>query len=158
MYTSTYTIVPGEQQVTQERYFDAPRELVFTVFTDPALLAQWWGPARYTTTVERMDVREGGSWRFIQADGDGREFAFNGLYHVVDAPHQVVQTFEFEGLPERHVILETMTLDDVDGRTLMTQRSVFQSVEDRDGMLASGMQDGSTEANDRLEALLESLR
>lgn len=156
MYTSTYTIVPGEQQVTQERYFDAPRELVFRVFTDPGLLAQWWGPARYTTTIDRMDVREGGSWRFIQSDGD-EEFAFHGLYHVIDEPHQVVQTFEYE-LPERHVVLETLTLDDVDGRTLMTQRSVFQSVEDRDGMVASGMQEGSSEANDRLEALLASLR
>jgi uncharacterized protein YndB with AHSA1/START domain len=144
---------PAQHSIVMTREFDAPRELVWKVYTDPAHLPNWWGPRGLTTTVEAMDVRPGGAWRFIQRDTDGNEYAFHGVYHQVVPPERVVSTFEFEGMPG-HVMLETMTLEDLGGRTRLTTTSVFQSVEDRDGMLASGMEQGATESMDRLAELL----
>lgn len=153
MSTSQFIVDPGTTTVTQIRVFNAPKETVFRAMTDPELIPQWWGPARYLTTVDTYEAREGGKWRFVQTDADS-EHPFHGFIHVFDAPNQVVQTFEYEPLPGRHVILETMTLTEENGVTTVTQTSSFQSAEDRDGMVASGMQDGAVESMDRLEALL----
>jgi uncharacterized protein YndB with AHSA1/START domain len=100
-----------------------------------------------------MDVRPGGAWRFVQRDPDGNEFAFNGVYHEVLPPERLVYTFEFEGVPG-HVLLETVTFEELDGKTRLTDRSVFQTVEDRDAMVQSGMESGAKEAMDRLAELL----
>jgi uncharacterized protein YndB with AHSA1/START domain len=158
MPKTQFIVEPGVQQVVMTRDFDAPRELVFRVLTDPELVGRWWGPSDLTTDIQQMDMREGGAWRFVQHDKDGNAFAFHGIYHVVDAPRQVVQTFEFDGLPERHVLLETLDLDEKDGVTTLTQTSVYQSVTDRDGMVAMGMESGATESLERLAALLQSER
>jgi uncharacterized protein YndB with AHSA1/START domain len=144
---------PGKQDMVMTRVFDAPRELVFKAHTDPKLIPQWWGPSRFATTVDRMDAKVGGIWRFVQYDADGNEYAFHGVYHEVAAPERLVQTFEFEGMPG-HVLLETMTLEELEGRTKLTVRSVFQSVEDRDGMLQTDMEEGAAESWDRLAELL----
>jgi uncharacterized protein YndB with AHSA1/START domain len=148
---------PGKQEMVMTRVFDAPRELVFRVHTDPNLIPQWWGPRRFTTTVDRMDAKMGGIWRFVQHDAEGSEYAFHGVYHEVASPERLVQTFEFEGMPG-HVLLETMTLEEFEGRTKLTARSVFQSVEDRDGMLQSDMEEGAAESWDRLAELVEKVR
>ena len=158
MSKTTIVAKPGRQEIVLIRDFDAPRDLVYKVLTDPELRPQWWGPRELTTTIETMDTREGGSWRFIQRDPDGNEYAFHGMYHVLDAPNQTVETFEFEGLPERHVVLDTTNLVEHDGITTLTQTSVFQSVEDRDGMVASGMETGARESMDRIEELLTEQR
>ena len=157
MSESVFTVEPGTSIVSQVRTFNAPRELVFRAMTDPELLAQWWGPAIYINVIDEYDPRPGGRWRIVQRDSNGGEFPFHGFFHLVDAPNQVVQTFEFEGLPERHVVMETMTLTEEGGVTTLTQHSSFQSVEDRDGMVASGMEGGAVESLDRLEALLGTL-
>src|SRR5512141_3277767 len=136
---------PGKQEIIGTRLFDAPRELVFKAYTNPELIPEWWGPARYTTFVERMEVRPGGRWRFIQRDSQGSEEAFHGVYHEVAPGEQIVQTFEYEGIPGHHVILETITFEDQDGKTKMTDHMVYQSLADRDGMLQSGMEEGSNE-------------
>jgi uncharacterized protein YndB with AHSA1/START domain len=156
--TKTNTIAePGKHELIMSRMFDAPRELVFTTMTDPALIPQWWGPKRLTTVVDQMDVRAGGLWRYVQRDQQGNEFAFHGVYHSITVPERVIDTFEFEGMPG-HVILETMTLEaQADGTTKVTISSVFQSVADRDGMLSSGMQAGADESYDRLDQLLASM-
>jgi uncharacterized protein YndB with AHSA1/START domain len=146
---------PARHDIVLTREFDAPRELVFRTYTDPEAIPRWWGPRRLTTTVDRMDVRPGGGWRFVQHDADGNEFAFHGFYHEVVPPERIVGTFEFEGMPG-HVALETTTLEDLGGRTRLTTVTVFQTVEDRDGMIAAGMEEGATESMDRLEALLTS--
>ena len=149
---------PGKQQVTLTRVFDAPRELVYRVYTDPALLPGWWGPDKYTTKVERMEVRHGGVWRFVQYDGDdGSEHAFRGVYHDATAPERLVQTFEYEGAPG-HVLLETTIFEDVGGRTRVTNTSVFQSLADRDAMLAEGMTDGAVRSYERLAELVAQRR
>ncbi len=147
------TAAPGVQEIVATRVFDAPRERVFKAHTDPKLIEQWWGPARYTTIVDTMDARPGGAWRFINRDADGTEYGFHGVYHEVLAPERITWTFEFEGWPG-HVSLETLTFEERDGATTLTVRSVFQSVADRDGMVNAGMADGLGESWDRLAALV----
>ena len=146
---------PGQPLITMTREFDAPRDLVFRCHTDPAMVVMWWGPRDYTTTVDRLEARKGGTWRFIQRGKDG-EFAFNGVYHEVTAPERLIYTFEFEPMPG-HVLLETLTFEERDGKTLLTDVSVFQSVEDRDGMMQAGMESGARESMERLDDLLRSL-
>ena len=157
---TTITAEPGKQEIVITREFDAPRELVFKTVMNPELLAQWWGPRYLTTIVDKMDVRPGGQWRFINRDSEGNEYAFHGVYHEVQAPERVIDTFEFEGLPETgHVTLETMRLEEMPGgRTRLIAQSVFQSVIDRDATLQSGMESGLKDTYDRLEELLEKLR
>ena len=145
--------IPGKQEVVITRSFDAPRELVFKIMIDPNLIPQWWGPKYLTTIVDKMEVRQGGIWRFVQRDPEGNEYAFHGVYHEILPPERMVYTFEFEGMPG-HVLLETVRFEDQDGRTKMIDHSVFQSVEDRDGMVQSGMEVGAIETMDRLAELL----
>ena len=104
-----------------------------------------------------MEVKPGGQWRFIQRDAAGNEYAFHGVYHEVRSPERIVDTFELEGMPG-HVSLETCTLEEIGGKTKMTGRSVYQTVEDRDGMLKSGMEEGVFETMDRLAELLAKLK
>ncbi|MGE5262954.1 MAG: SRPBCC family protein [Acidobacteriota bacterium] len=144
---------PHKQEIVVTRVFDAPRARVFKTMTDPALIPDWWGPKYLTTTVEQMDVRPGGVWRFVQRDADGNTYAFHGVYHEVVPPERLVYTFEFEGTPG-HVLLETVTFEEQNGQTKVTDQSIFQSVKDRDGMLQSGMEQGAAESEDRLAALL----
>ena len=139
------------------RDFGAPRELVFKAFTDPQLLVKWWGQKNSTTIVDKMDAKQGGIWRYVQHESDGNEYAFHGVYHAVTAPELIVYTFEFEGMPG-HVLLETITFEDINGKTRLTDSSVFQTVEARDGMLQAGMEVGANESFDLLEELLATLK
>jgi uncharacterized protein YndB with AHSA1/START domain len=148
---------PGKQEIHMTRSFDAPRELVFKAHTDPKLISQWWGRVNSTTTVDKMEVRKGGRWRFVEREPGGNEFGFHGVYHAIVSPERIVQTFEFEGLPG-HVLLQTATFEEHDGKTRLTSQSVFQSVEDRDGMVQSGMEEGAVETMDRLAELLGGMR
>ena len=149
------TAEPGSHSLVMTRLFDAPREVVFNAYTDPEQVPQWWGMEGVTTIVDQMDVRKGGMWRYIQRDAEGNEYAFNGVYHEVITPERLTYTFEFEPMPG-HVLMETITFEEqADGKTLMTDASVFQSVEDRDGMLSMGMEAGAAESMNRLAALVE---
>src|SRR2546428_11743403 len=132
-----------------ERTFDAPRARVFEVYTDPKLIPLWWGPRRYTTTVDKMDVRPGGVWRYISRGADGTEFAFHGTYREIKRPERLVSTFEFEGMPG-HVIVDTATFEERGGKTKGTVTSRFESVEDRGGMLKCGVEEGAAETGGRL--------
>ena len=97
-----------------------------------------------------------GSWRYIHRDADGNEFAFYGVFHGTPSPDGIVRTFEFEGTPG-HVSLETATFEERGGRTLLRMNSVFQSVEDRDGMVQSGMEKGVNDSMERLDELVARL-
>ena len=156
---TTINAEPGKQEVLITREFDAPRELVFKAFTDPELYVQWLGPRRITMTLDTFEPRNGGRWRYIHKDQSGNEFAFHGVYHEVLAPRRIIDTFEFEGLPEAgHVCLETLTLEELPGgRTRLTAQSVFQSAADRDGMLQSGMEEGVNDSYERLDDLLDTM-
>jgi uncharacterized protein YndB with AHSA1/START domain len=144
---------PTEREIHVERIFDAPRDRVFAAYTDPKLVPEWWGPHDTTTIVDQMDVRAGGSWRFVSQDRDGNETAFRGTYREVSPPERIVQTFEWEGMPG-HVCVETATFEDLGDRTKVTTTSLFHTPEERDGMLASGMEKGMNETYARLDDLL----
>jgi uncharacterized protein YndB with AHSA1/START domain len=152
-------VEPGKLEILVEREFEAPRELVFKALTHPELYAQWVGPRGFSTTIETFEPRNGGFWRFIQKDQEDNEFVFHGVYHEV-SPERIISTFEFEGLPEPgHVLLDTLKLKELPGnRTKLTDQSVFQSVDDRDGMMQSGMEQGIDESYERLDELLEKLK
>lgn len=157
MTQTEFTIEPGKQEVRVTRVFDAPRALVFKAYTDPQHIPHWWGPRSLTTVVDKMDVKVGGVWRFINRDQQGNEFGFHGVYHDILVPERIVQTFEFEGTPG-HVLLETAVFEALpDGQTQYKATSVFQSVADRDEMVNSGMQEGSTQTWDRFAELLATL-
>ena len=147
------SIEAAGHEIVLTRVFHAPREQVFAVAQDPSLVSRWWGPRRYSTTVDQMDVRPGGLWRFVHHDAEGNEFGFKGVYHDIVWPERVVCTFEFEGMPG-HVALQTTTFEEHNGKTIMREKSVFQSVADREGMLQSGMAEGAAETLDRFEELL----
>jgi uncharacterized protein YndB with AHSA1/START domain len=144
---------PGLPFIDITREFDAPRELVYRAYTEPELLAQWLGPRRLTMTVERWDVRDGGSWRYTHRDTDGSVYGFHGVFHGDPSLDRITQTFEFDGAPG-HVSLETVAFEERDGRTLVRNHSVYQSIAARDAMVASGMEQGLSEGFERLDALL----
>jgi uncharacterized protein YndB with AHSA1/START domain len=149
---TSFVARPGTPEIVMARVFDAPRAMVFKAFTDPAAIAQWWGPRRFTTRVETMEVRPGGRWRIVH-EGDGREHGFHGVYHDSCAPERLTRTFEYEGSPG-NVLLETVVFEAVGDRTRVTTQSVFQSVAARDGMVKAGMESGGRESFDRLAELL----
>jgi uncharacterized protein YndB with AHSA1/START domain len=121
MGDTEFIIEPGRQDIVIKRVYDAPRDVVFKAITSPDLIPNWWGPRRLATEVDEMDVRPGGRWRFLNREGDGTEYAFRGVYHDVEEPERIVQTFEFEGVPG-HVSLETLTLAEVDGKVSVAGR------------------------------------
>jgi uncharacterized protein YndB with AHSA1/START domain len=153
----TLTLV-GDLEMTLVREFNAPRELVFRLYTDPSLISQWWGPRDIPTEVDYMDARTGGSWRYISTGRDGEKFGFRGEYREVVPPEKIVQTFEWEPLAG-HISVDTTTFEELEGgRTRMHIHSVFPSREDRDGMIASGMEGGWSESMERLDEVLDSLK
>jgi uncharacterized protein YndB with AHSA1/START domain len=155
---TTITAESGKQEILITREFDAPRELVFQAYTDPKLIVQWLGPRDLTMIIDKFDIKSGGSYRYIH-ERKGEKFGFHGVCHEVLVPERIIQTFEFEGLPEKgHVALETTKFTALpNSRTLVATQSLFQSVADRDGMIESGAERGVREGHDRLTELLTSM-
>jgi uncharacterized protein YndB with AHSA1/START domain len=150
------TATPGTAEIIITREFDAPRERVFKAFTDPTIYSQWLGPRELTMRIETFEPKNGGRYRYVSKDKEGHEFAFHGVYHEISAPERIIDTWEYEGLPEKgHVILETAKFEELPGdRTKLVSQAVYQSVADRDGMLQSNMEKGVRESYERLEELL----
>ena len=146
---------PGKQELFIKREFDAPRELVFKAHVDPEIYVKWVGPRGMKMTIEKWEPRDGGSYRFTH-ERDGHVYGFLGVYHELVTPERIIGTFEFDGLPERgHVILGTTKFEELPGnRCRLVHQSVFQSVEDRDGMIASGMERGVNDGYEKLDSLL----
>ena len=147
---------PTDREIHIERVFDAPRDRVFAVYTDPQLIPEWWGPRGTTAIVDEMDVRTGGRWRFVMRNSDGSESGFRGAYREVTPPERIVQTFEWEPMAG-HVSVETATFEDLGDRTKVTTTSIFHTTEERDGMLGSGMEGGLNETYARLDEVLAKL-
>lgn len=162
MNTKNKTIVsaePGKQDLFITREFDAPRDLVFRAYTEPALLEQWLGPNNNRIKVDYMNCVSNGSYRYVMPHPSGQEFGFFGVVHEVLPPERIIRTFEFEGLPERgHVALETVLFEALPGdRTRVTAQSVFKSVGDRNGMVKSGVEAGVTSSHQQLDDFLATL-
>src|SRR5438045_4402931 len=156
MAKTTIIAEPGIPQVILLREFAAPREMLFRAYTDPELLVQWLGPRRFSMHIERFDARDGGTWRYLHRDAEGNEFGFHGVFHGTPSLDGIVQTWEFEGMPG-HVQLATVTFDEHAGKTTVRTNSVYQSVEDRDAELQSGMEAGFNEGMERLDELRSTL-
>jgi len=157
MPKTDYVIEPGRQEIISTTMLDAPRELVFKAYTDPKLFAKWWGPRKYKIEIEEFDSRPGGSWRATHVGTDGSRHGFRGVNHDVVEPERICATFEYLGVPG-HVALQTATFEAVGNKTRLVAHQVFQSVMDRDGMVASGMQEGADESMERLAELLEQMK
>jgi uncharacterized protein YndB with AHSA1/START domain len=150
---------PSDREIVMTRVFDAPRELVFEAHSKCEHLSRWWGPRGYSLAVCEMDFRAGGKYHFVHNNPDGtrEEFGFRGEFREITPPERIVWTFEWEGMPG-HISVDTLTLEEIgDGRTKLTSHSLFDSVEDRDGMLQSGMETGAAETWERLAELLETM-
>src|SRR5690625_1005821 len=115
MNTTRIIAEPGIPQIIIERAFDAPRDLLFRAWTDPELVVQWLGPRQMTMRIDRFEVRDGGTWRYVHIDPDGNEYGFHGVFHGDQSPDGMVQTFEFEGAPG-HVSLDSLTMEERDGK------------------------------------------
>jgi len=148
---------PSEREIVMTREFDAPRELVFEAHSSCEHMSRWWGPRKYEFASCEIDFRPGGKWRVVHRGPDGEEYAFYGEYREILRPERIVWTFEFEGFPGS-VSVETMTLEEHDGKTTFTATSVYDTVEQRDQMLQSGMEEGATESMERLDEYLEILK
>ena len=154
--TLTVTTI-SDLEIAYTRKFDAPRELVFEAHSSCEHLSHWWGPRKYEIASCEMDFRPGGAWRVVHRGPDGDDQGFRGEYREIVRPERIVWTFEWEGMPG-HVSVDTITFEEHDGVTTLSGFTVFDSKEDRDAMLESGMEDGMRETWDRLDEYLEVLR
>ena len=147
----------GKQEFFIVREFDALRSLVFKAFSDKKLLEGWLGCKQMKVKYEKFEPKAGGSYRYVSTMENGMSFGFHGVCHDFSPPERIIQTFEFEGLPETgHVVLETTKFEDLpSGRTKVTVQSVFQSVADRDGMISAGMEHGVVDAHNRLDEMID---
>lgn len=155
---NTLTVTtPSDREIVMTRVFNAPRELVFEAHTKCEHLEKWWGQRDSPMSVCELDFRPGGKWRFVQKSPTGEEWGFRGEFREIERPERIVWTFEFEGMPG-HISVDTVTFVEENGRTTLTATSMFDSKEDRDGMLQSGMEAGANETWDRLAEYLATIK
>ncbi len=155
--TATITL-PTDEQILVTREFDAPRHLVFRAWTTPELVKRWWSGQRGRMTLAEIDLRVGGSWRYVMVAEGGFEVAFHGEYREIVPDERIVTTEAFEGMPGAAPALDTVTFSEADGRTTLALLMELASKEDRDGVIASGMETGMQEQMDLLEHIARSLR
>ncbi|HEX6263014.1 MAG TPA: SRPBCC family protein [Actinomycetota bacterium] len=148
---------PTDREIVMTRVFDAPRDLVFEAHTSCEHLRNWWGPRAMEISECEVDFWEGGAWRIVHRGPDGEEYGFSGEYREIVRPERITWTFEFDGAPGS-VSVETLTLEEHDGKTTVTATAVYDSKEARDAMIESGMETGAAETYERLDEYLEALR
>ncbi len=147
---------PGKPTIVTRRVVNGSRSLVFDAFTKPQHLKRWMRPCALTMVVCDSDLRVGGGWRMVYRAPDGQEFAFHGAFREIVRPERLVRTFVFEPFPDQEAV-ETMTLEEKDGRTTITTLTVHKTVEGRDGHLAHGMEAGMTDGYALLDELLAAM-
>ena len=154
----TTTVDADGAELVMERIFEAPRELVWKALTEAERIPRWWGPRKTSMTVEEMDVRVGGKWRWVAHSDDG-DAPFAGESLEVDPPNRLVNTeiFDVEPFNALAPAIVTQTLEDVGGKTKLVSRSVFPSAEVLEGALATGMVGGAIESWDRLAEEIASI-
>src|SRR4249919_510851 len=138
---STTVTTPNELEIRVERIFDAPRTHVFSVWTNPELIPEWWGDG---TVVEEMDVRPGGTYRFQTAFG-----VVEGEFREVEPPARLVQTFQ------NH--LQTLEFEDLGEQTKLTQTMRFATIDERDTTMQYGVEEGAKGGFARIDAVLEKI-
>ncbi len=162
MATTSHTAkvtLPADNQILITREFDAPRRLVWRTYTEPELIKRWWAGEKGTVTSVEVDLRVGGSWRYVMTANGGFEVAFHGVYKEIAAPERMVNTEAFEGIPDPdgNAALNTVTLTEKDGRTYLEVLVECRDREGRDAIINSGMESGMQESYDALEQVAVSL-
>ncbi|HEX6967836.1 MAG TPA: SRPBCC family protein [Micromonosporaceae bacterium] len=145
----------SDTEIRMTRAFNAPLHLVWEAISKPEHIKRWWG--RGNPLDVTLDFRQGGAYRYVEHTPDGETHAFRGEFREIVPMERVVQTFEWEGMPG-HIAVETLILEERDGKTLLTTTTVFSSKEERDGALNMGMEAGSAQSFDALEAVLAGMR
>jgi len=148
--------LPTDTQILITREFAAPKHLVYRAYTTPGLIKRWWGGDRGEVTIAEVDLRVGGTWRYVLLANGGFEVAFHGEYREIVPNGRLVSTEVFEGMPEAEA-LSTLTLTETDGRTTLALLVQHQIQAHRDAHINSGMEDGLQEALDHLEQLAVSV-
>jgi uncharacterized protein YndB with AHSA1/START domain len=148
--------LPSDREILITRRFDAPAALVFKAWTTPELVKRWWGFDTSEWLVCEIDLREGGSWRYVTREEGGVEVGFHGEYRTIEAPRRIVSTEVFEGFPDA-AALDTIVFDERDGVTTMSVTVLHTSQEHRDGHIASGMEGGMQISMNRLEDVVVEL-
>lgn len=154
---TSFIIEPGKPTIVIKRLFHAPPRLVFEATTKPEHLAHWWGFRASKLTQCDIDLKPGGSWRFVLRMPDGSEHGFGGKYREVQPYSRLVSTFRYDGYPDAESVETSVFEETQPGKTLLTVTVLHSSVENRDGHVASGMESGCAESHDRLAELLASL-
>ena len=149
--------LPTDEQILITREFDAPKHLVYKAWTTPELVKRWWTANRGEATTAEIDLRVGGTWRYVMVTDSGFEVAFHGEYREIVPNERIVSTEVYEGMPEAEA-LNTLTLTEVDGRTTLTILVQHASKEHRDAHIESGMEAGMQDALALLEQVAISLR
>jgi uncharacterized protein YndB with AHSA1/START domain len=159
--TATVTL-PTEDQILITRDFDAPKHLVYKAYTTPDLVRRWWSGKRGQVTSAEIDLRVGGTWRYVMVANEGFEVAFHGEYREIVPNERIVTTEVYEGVPEDQApeedVVNTVTFTEAEGRTTVTVLVQCPSKEVRDMIIDSGMEAGMQEAMDLLEEVAHSLR
>jgi uncharacterized protein YndB with AHSA1/START domain len=151
----TILTTPAEREIRVERVFNAPRDRVWRAYTEPELVAQWWGRGN-ELVIERLELEPGGRWRFVE-HAEGKTFGFEGHFREVTPQDRLVYTFGWDGMPGQPVV-ETAEFEDLNGqRTRIVATALFVSGQERDEMLGYGMEQGLNQSYDALDALLARL-
>lgn len=159
---TTFSFNKETLESTMERIFNAPRALLWKAHVDPTLMQQWWGPSQYEVIVEEYDVAPEGRWKITHKgndeNGQNQEYSFYGEFKDMNEPESITWTFNFEPFGPGHEIIETVRFEDLgDGTTKVSTISYYKSLEDLEGMIESGMEQGADETWNRLEALAQSM-
>jgi uncharacterized protein YndB with AHSA1/START domain len=157
--TATVTL-PTDEEILITREFDAPKHLVYKAWTTPELVSRWWPGRRGEMKSAEIDLRVGGTWRYVMTATGGYEVGFHGEYREIVPNERIVNTEVYEGMPEgeSEPALNIVTFTEVDGRTILSLLTQVGSKEVRDMIIESGMEAGMQEGMDLLEEIAVSLR
>jgi uncharacterized protein YndB with AHSA1/START domain len=158
MHDLKFIAPPGEPILIMTRSFNAPRPLVWKALSEPEHVIRWWGPHGHKNRVLQFDWKVGGKWKFETTTADGQVIIFHGEYRDIAAPETVTQTFAVEGIYEGQYSVDTVTLQEFDGKTIYVGVSRLPDAESRDAMMASGMEVGVVEGFERLDTMLEEFK
>lgn len=156
---SAKVTLPSDTQILITREFAAPRRHVWRAYTEPELIKRWWAGTHGTTVLAEVDLRVGGSWRYLMTANGGFEVGFHGEFKEIDAPERLVNTEAYEGIPDPdgNAALCTLTLTEKDGRTTFELLVEHKDQAGRDAHINSGMESGMQASYDALEQVAISL-
>lgn len=147
---------PSDREIVITRVFNAPPQLVFEAWTRPEHVQHWYGTRDLALVVCQIDLRAGGTYRYVLRAASGQEYAFSGVYREIVPYTKLVYTDSFEDMPGHEAVV-TLTLEEDNGKTRLMSRSLYQSEEDRNAHIRSGMEQGMKETLSRLEAHLQTM-